>query len=726
MKILFFAFLFFMYNSFSQFGMICSFDFDENNEMYYYNEATLVKKLNLKTFEIDSIRIKLKNTGPFVYQESQLDYSSRSLYNKNWVQLSPSKNKLLFNGITEIVILDAETLEIEKRIDVDVHYTYYQPFFFVSDSIVNVRIDGNLFHRINIMDSSSSSFTLPKKYELEKINNYLSDYNCSPNGQYFCAIQDNKALIYNTETEEEKEIFINEEYDSLRNIVVNNEGVFIVEYDDKKKYGKIGEEELQDIYFEGKAEIFDKNVLISSYKQNGNKHDFRKYYFDEDYEKIQMSKHFHHPLTTHYQREKYYIPFFYENGKYKFYSMFYETRGTPEVYSGSDAYDSPSMFSNSSQLMVKNTSNDKGIIKYFPEKLNIGTRNICFDPVNKLFATYNKYIQIRDYENNLLKLLDLKVDISSFDLDGNKLYYSTVNYGMYILNLDDFKEDFIGLGKVVYLNVIGDEIFYATEKSFWVFSGGESKELFGIYSIDHVKEQNGYLYIFDESEVYSLNTETKEVKYHSVKEYFSEKIYIDDMSPDGRYFSFKNKNGILYDKENDSIIDVNEVLETDLEDIIWHIEFINNSNMIMASGSPDLWGVDLRQNYYKINNYEYICSSYGLIYTDFYPRKNTLFDFLNQKRIAGKNIYDICPEALKEDYTSIETYSEEIILFPNPSSDFITLENSIDFEYTIYNSLGGIINSGIISGDGKINISNLEKGFYFIKTEDGRQKFIKK
>jgi Secretion system C-terminal sorting domain len=148
--------------------------------------------------------------------------------------------------------------------------------------------------------------------------------------------------------------------------------------------------------------------------------------------------------------------------------------------------------------------------------------------------------------------------------------------------------------------------------------------------------------------------------------------------------------------------------------------------MIMASGSPDLWGFDLRQNYSKINNYEYFCAGFGLSYSDYYPRVNTTFDFKNQKRIAGKNIYDICPEALKEDYTSIETYSEEIILFPNPSSDFITLENSIDFEYTIYNSLGGIINSGIISGDGKINISNLEKGFYFIKTEDGRQKFIKK
>ena len=718
--------------------MINSFDFDEENEMYYYNEATFVKKLNLKTFQIDSIRIKLKNTDPFVYQTSQLDYSSRSLFNKNWVQLSPSKTKLLFNGITEIVVLNSKTLEIEKSIDVDVHYTYYQPFFFVSDSIVNVRIDGNLFHRINIIDSTSSSFTLPKKYEIEEINDYLSDYNCSPNGQYFCSIQDNKALIYNTETEEEKEIFISEEYDSLRNIVVNSGGVFIIEYDDKKKYGKIGEEELKDIDYEGKAEIFDKNVLISSNKQNGNKHDFKKYYFDENYEIIKMLNHFHHSLTTHYDgslepydREKYYIPFFYENEKYKFYSMFYETRGTPEVYSGSDAYNSPRSFSNSSQLIIKNIDNNKEIIKYFPEKLNIGTRNICFDSVNKLFATYNKYIQIRDYENNLLKLLDLKKDITAFDIDKDKLYYSAFNSGMYILNLNGFTEDFIGLNanwpdKITYLNVIREEIYYATEKSFWVYENGKSTELFGIYSLDHVKEIDEFLYCFDESDVYVLNTESKEVVYHSVNEYFSEKIHIDDMSPNGRYFSFKNKGGILYDKENDLLIDVNETLKTDWESYIRHIEFINNSNIIMASGSPDLWGVDLRQNYYKINNYEKFCNSYGLSYSIFYPRVNTTFDFTNQKRISGNYIYDICPEALIEDYSGVEDNSEELILFPNPSTDFITLDISANSKYTIHNSLGEKIKAGIILGDGKINISSLSSGIYFIKTKDGTQKFIKK
>jgi len=66
-------------------------------------------------------------------------------------------------------------------------------------------------------------------------------------------------------------------------------------------------------------------------------------------------------------------------------------------------------------------------------------------------------------------------------------------------------------------------------------------------------------------------------------------------------------------------------------------------------------------------------------------------------------------------------------IYPNPSSDFITIEGLSEMEnYSIYNALGLVVNGKIISRDDKIDVRNLSKGVYYLKFVDGSAlKFIK-
>lgn len=71
--------------------------------------------------------------------------------------------------------------------------------------------------------------------------------------------------------------------------------------------------------------------------------------------------------------------------------------------------------------------------------------------------------------------------------------------------------------------------------------------------------------------------------------------------------------------------------------------------------------------------------------------------------------------------------SQNIIVFPNPSSDFIQISGLTKTEkYILYNILGTTVNNGNISENEKINIKNLTDGLYFLKFENGETlKFIK-
>lgn len=78
---------------------------------------------------------------------------------------------------------------------------------------------------------------------------------------------------------------------------------------------------------------------------------------------------------------------------------------------------------------------------------------------------------------------------------------------------------------------------------------------------------------------------------------------------------------------------------------------------------------------------------------------------------------------------SVENFSikSKILVYPNPSSDFIYIQGLSEMEnYRIYNNLGVEVISGVISREDKIDIQNLTNGIYFLKFANGNtSKFIK-
>ncbi|MCL6294524.1 T9SS type A sorting domain-containing protein [Jejuia spongiicola] len=72
-------------------------------------------------------------------------------------------------------------------------------------------------------------------------------------------------------------------------------------------------------------------------------------------------------------------------------------------------------------------------------------------------------------------------------------------------------------------------------------------------------------------------------------------------------------------------------------------------------------------------------------------------------------------------------FREEVSIFPNPSSDYITISN-LEFSknYTIINYLGQEVMDGTISNNEKIDIRSFNNGLYFLKfNNEYTVKFIK-
>lgn len=72
---------------------------------------------------------------------------------------------------------------------------------------------------------------------------------------------------------------------------------------------------------------------------------------------------------------------------------------------------------------------------------------------------------------------------------------------------------------------------------------------------------------------------------------------------------------------------------------------------------------------------------------------------------------------------------DEIVLYPNPSKDYLKISNiKNDISYSIYDINGRILKKGIVTKDSKINVSNLITGCYFIRfigESSSTKKFVK-
>ncbi len=70
-----------------------------------------------------------------------------------------------------------------------------------------------------------------------------------------------------------------------------------------------------------------------------------------------------------------------------------------------------------------------------------------------------------------------------------------------------------------------------------------------------------------------------------------------------------------------------------------------------------------------------------------------------------------------------------VSVYPNPTNGLlnINVENSNHFNYQIFNMIGQNVMNGDIDGsEAKVDVSNLEKGVYFISVFDGNQKFVER
>jgi len=74
------------------------------------------------------------------------------------------------------------------------------------------------------------------------------------------------------------------------------------------------------------------------------------------------------------------------------------------------------------------------------------------------------------------------------------------------------------------------------------------------------------------------------------------------------------------------------------------------------------------------------------------------------------------------------TSKSKLIIFPNPSTDYLQISGLTKIEkYKVYSILGTEISNGIISNNEKINVQNLTNGFYLLKVGNGKMlKFLKK
>ncbi len=113
-------------------------------------------------------------------------------------------------------------------------------------------------------------------------------------------------------------------------------------------------------------------------------------------------------------------------------------------------------------------------------------------------------------------------------------------------------------------------------------------------------------------------------------------------------------------------------------------------------------------------------------YTYFYDNHNNLTYYIKERKDENTNNWVIVIE--KEYFWSklsisaiIDTPKDNFILFPNPASDFISLQNTEDkgkIHLSIFDRYGKKITTEELFSDGKINISDLDNGIYFIKTNN--------
>jgi hypothetical protein len=125
--------------------------------------------------------------------------------------------------------------------------------------------------------------------------------------------------------------------------------------------------------------------------------------------------------------------------------------------------------------------------------------------------------------------------------------------------------------------------------------------------------------------------------------------------------------------------------------------------------------------------------SYLLVH--FYPR-NTAGDGIVKLKVSDIDAPEVSYELVYLGKIASTLAVEEktfknFSLYPNPVKDLLTLELDYhqDVTYYIFNSIGMAVNSGLISAGNsnvKIDVSNLDKGLYFLQLGEDKQQITRK
>jgi len=141
-----------------------------------------------------------------------------------------------------------------------------------------------------------------------------------------------------------------------------------------------------------------------------------------------------------------------------------------------------------------------------------------------------------------------------------------------------------------------------------------------------------------------------------------------------------------------------------------HIRFADNENFLATSTTSGV-------HFYRYDNEKWVST------LDVIPLENFLIDLeiSQNKEIAVfsswglddmVHIYNLNPTN-----SSLNIEPAGLLIYPNPSNDFIIIESTEASKFSIYNNTGSLLKFGQIM-DGKIDIQNLENGMYFLELEN--------
>ena len=220
------------------------------------------------------------------------------------------------------------------------------------------------------------------------------------------------------------------------------------------------------------------------------------------------------------------------------------------------------------------------------------------------------------------------------------------------------------------------------------------------------------------------------------------------------------KSNTLYDKDLDTIVTHEYVYEENgvvywwnkkLESftVLYDFSAIEGDEWVISVGTKNITVHVYKTDYQIINGIPYkkltigdendmfsgvIVSTIGHL-TSFFPEKmiedsrefrvEQLRCYWLNGRLKYKTGNDDC-SAIYMKYHNITDTSDDIDVYPNPTSDIITIDVENPVEYFITNINGQVVKNGIVSYDSQqVDISNLPNGMYFIKIDNEIIKIIK-